>query len=39
MAERQLAEIEAAENAPSPQFPALGRLSGGITNGNLVEPA
>ena len=39
MAERQLAEIEAAENAPSPQFPALGRLSGGITNGSLVEPA
>jgi DivIVA domain-containing protein len=39
MAERQLAEIEAAENVPAPQFPTLARLSGAITNGSMVEPA
>jgi DivIVA domain-containing protein len=39
MAERHLAEIEAAENAPGPQFPTLARLSGSITNGALAEPA
>jgi hypothetical protein len=39
MAERQLAEIEAAENAPGPHFPTLSRPSSSITNGALVEPA
>jgi len=39
MAERQLAEISAAENAPAPQFPSLQRLNGALTGGNAVEPA
>ena len=39
MAERQLAEIEAAENAPPPTFPSLTRVAGGMTNGNMTEPA
>ena len=39
MAERQLAEIEAAENAPAPQFPTLARVGGSLTNGALSEPA
>ena len=39
MAERQLAEIQAAENAPAPQFPTLARLGNTTTNGALAEPA
>ena len=39
LAERQLAEIEAAENAPAPQFPTLARLNATVTNGALAEPA
>lgn len=39
LAERQLAEIEAAENAPAPQFPTLARLNAAVTNGALGEPA
>lgn len=38
LAERQLAEIEAAEKAPAPQYPTLTRLSGAMTNGSIVEP-
>ena len=37
MAERQLAEISAAENAPSPQYPTLARLSGASIAG-AAEP-
>lgn len=37
MAERQLAEISAAENAPSPQYPTLTRLSGAVSGG-AAEP-
>ena len=37
--ERQLAEISAAENAPSPQLPALARQSGPVTETGLVEQA
>ena len=38
-AERQLAEISAAENAPSPQFPTLARLSGSFTDSGVAEQA
>ena len=37
--ERQLAEISAAENAPSPQYPTLGRLSGVFTDAGVTEQA
>ena len=37
--ERQLAEISAAENAPSPQYPTLGRLSGAFTDAGVTEQA
>ena len=37
--ERQLAEISAAENAPSPQVPTLARQSGPVTETGLVEQA
>ncbi|MEP6989794.1 MAG: DivIVA domain-containing protein [bacterium] len=37
--ERQLAEISAAENAPSPQFPSLGRGSAGLADNGVAERA
>ena len=39
VAERQLAEISAAENAPSPQFPMPARLSGSFTDSGVAEQA
>jgi DivIVA domain-containing protein len=39
VAERQLAEISAAENAPSPQFPTLARKSGSFTDSGVAEQA
>lgn len=37
VAERHLAEISAAENAPSPQFPMPARLSGSFTDSGVAE--
>lgn len=39
VAERHLAEISAAENAPSPQFPMPARLSGSFTDSGVAEQA
>ena len=37
--ERQLSEISAAENAPSPQIPTLARQTDGFTESGVAEQA
>ena len=39
VAERHLSEITAAENAPTPQYPALARPSGALSDAGVVEQA